>query len=79
MSVKRSWTFVCRIAFMETMISFIDHSDAGLLDAYSQTVTGVVSDVAESVVHIESAGEVEPWMTTIGHGPSKVPVRLQFS
>lgn len=37
---------------METLISFIDHSDAGLLDAYSQTVTGVVSDVAESVVHI---------------------------
>ena len=24
----------------------------------------------------ESAGPVEPWMTTIGHGPAKLPVKL---
>ncbi len=35
--------------------------------------------VAESVAKIESAGPAEPWMTTIGHGPAKLPVRLRFS
>lgn len=41
---------------MENAISFLTHhpvNDAGLLDAYSKTVTGVVGTVAESVVHIE--------------------------
>jgi cytochrome P450 len=31
------------------------------------------------VAHIErfeAAGEPEPWMTTIGHGPAKLPVRF---
>jgi len=27
---------------------------------------------------IELAGEVEPWMTTVGHGPARLPVRLHF-
>jgi cytochrome P450 len=35
--------------------------------------------IAESVLHIEPAGVPEPWMTTIGHGPIKLPVRLRFS
>jgi cytochrome P450 len=35
--------------------------------------------VAESVTRIEAAGPPEPWMTTIGHGPIKLPVRLRFS
>jgi cytochrome P450 len=35
--------------------------------------------VAESVTRIEPAGMPEPWMTTIGHGPAKLPVRLYFS
>ena len=35
--------------------------------------------VAESVTRIEAAGPAEPWMTTIGHGPAKLPVRLNFS
>ncbi|PSL46359.1 S1-C subfamily serine protease [Chitinophaga niastensis] len=41
---------------MENSISFLTHqasNDMSLLDAYSQTVTGVVGSVAESVVHIE--------------------------
>jgi S1-C subfamily serine protease len=41
---------------MENALNFLAHdpvNDAGLLDAYSQTVTGVVGTVAESVVHIE--------------------------
>jgi 4-methoxybenzoate monooxygenase (O-demethylating) len=35
--------------------------------------------IAESVQHIEPAGVPEPWMTTIGHGPIKLPVRLRFN
>ena len=39
---------------MNNTISFIDHtSDAGLLDAYSKTITGVVGEIAQSVVHIQ--------------------------
>jgi len=42
---------------METNYSFIDYtaapSDDHLLDAYSRTITGVVSQVAEAVVHIQ--------------------------
>lgn len=45
---------------MENMHSFIDysprharHDDAGLLDSYSRTITGVVGQVAEAVVHIQ--------------------------
>lgn len=35
-------------------ISFIDHiPDEKLLDAYSQTITGVVSETAQAVVHIQ--------------------------
>jgi len=32
--------------------------------------------IVEHVERFESAGEVEPWMTTIGHGPAKLPVKL---
>ncbi len=35
--------------------------------------------VAESVAAIEAAGPVEPWMTTIGHGPARLPLKLRFS
>jgi len=39
---------------MDNTISFIDHiPDAGLLDAYSKTITGVVGEIAHSVVHIQ--------------------------
>ena len=35
-------------------ISFVDHSpDHDLLDAYSRTITGVVSETAQAVVHIQ--------------------------
>lgn len=45
-----------RLHIMDNSISFLTHqasNDRSLLDAYSQTVTGVVGTVAESVVHIE--------------------------
>jgi len=29
------------------------------------------------IEHFEPAGEPEPWMTTIGHGPAKLPLRLR--
>ncbi len=32
--------------------------------------------VARHVQSFEAAGEPEPWMTTIGHGPDKLPVRF---
>lgn len=39
---------------MDNTISFIEHTpDAGLLDAYSKTITGVVGEIAQSVVHIQ--------------------------
>lgn len=34
--------------------------------------------VTEAVTRIEAAGVPEPWMTTIGHGPATLPVRLHF-
>ncbi len=34
--------------------------------------------VAGSISRIEPAGKPEPWITTVGHGPIKVPVRLSF-
>lgn len=34
------------------MIQLIEHNDSQLLDAYSRTITGVVSSVSEAIVHI---------------------------
>ncbi len=36
----------------------------------------LLGELIKRVDRIELAGEPEPWMTTIGHGPIKVPVRL---
>lgn len=43
---------------LETAVQFVQHSDQGLLDAYSHTVTSVVNTVAEAVVHIEVSKNV---------------------
>ncbi len=32
--------------------------------------------LVQHIERFESAGEPEPWMTTIGHGPAKLPVRF---
>jgi cytochrome P450 len=32
--------------------------------------------IASHIERFEPAGEPEPWMTTVGHGPEKLPVRL---
>lgn len=34
--------------------------------------------IAREVTSIEKAGEAEPWMTTVGHGPTRLPVKLHF-
>lgn len=36
----------------------------------------LLTEIARRIARIELAGEVEPWMTTIGHGPEKLPLRL---
>jgi len=35
--------------------------------------------LAESIEQFQAAGEPEPWMTTIGHGPIRLPVRAVFA
>jgi hypothetical protein len=34
--------------------------------------------VAASVAGMEPAGPAEPWITTVGHGPIRLPLRLRF-
>jgi len=36
----------------------------------------LIGALARHVARFEAAGSPEPWMTTIGHGPYKLPVRL---
>ena len=35
--------------------------------------------MARNIERFEAAGEPEPWMTTIGHGPAKLPVRVFYA
>ena len=35
--------------------------------------------LAERITGFEAAGEPEPWMTTIGHGPIRLPVKASFA
>jgi cytochrome P450 len=39
----------------------------------------LLGELIKHVERFEPAGEPEPWMTTIGHGPVKLPVRLHFA
>jgi S1-C subfamily serine protease len=51
---------------MDNTISFIDNiADAGLLDAYSKTITGVVGEIAQSVVHIQVQKKIKERRTGI--------------
>ena len=34
--------------------------------------------IVGEVARIEPAGAAEPWMTTVGHGPARLPIRLHF-
>ena len=39
----------------------------------------LLGEIARQVESIELAGAYEPWMTTVGHGPIRQPVRLNFA
>jgi cytochrome P450 len=36
----------------------------------------LLTEVARQIDRMEMAGEPEPWMTTIGHGPARLPLRI---
>jgi hypothetical protein len=38
--------------------------------------SALLTELVRRVARIEIAGDPEPWMTTIGHGPAKLPIRL---
>jgi cytochrome P450 len=46
-----------------------------LAQTEAQALLGAIVRAVES---FEIAGEYEPWMTTVGHGPMRQPVRLNF-
>ena len=39
----------------------------------------LLSALVDQVEEFTAEGEVEPWLTTVGHGPARLPVRLRFS
>jgi cytochrome P450 len=39
----------------------------------------LLGEIVRQVESIELAGAYEPWMTTVGHGPIRQPVKLKFS
>lgn len=47
-----------------------------LAQAEAQALLGTL---VREVAGFEIAGDYEPWMTTVGHGPMKQPVRLKFA
>jgi cytochrome P450 len=47
-----------------------------LAQTEAQALLGAILREVES---FEIAGEYEPWMTTVGHGPMRQPVRLNFA
>ncbi len=53
----------------------------GVHSCVGRVLAGLEADallgaIAEHIERFEAAGEPEPWMTTIGHGPAKLPVRF---
>ena len=53
------------------------HACVGRTLAYMEA-DALLGALVGAVERIELVGDVEPWMTTVGHGPAKVPVRLFF-
>ena len=39
----------------------------------------LLGQIVAQVERIEVAGPYEPWMTTVGHGPIRQPVKLEFA
>jgi len=53
------------------------HACVGRTLAYMEA-DALLGALARDLDRIEIAGEIEPWMTTVGHGPARLPVRLHF-
>jgi 4-methoxybenzoate monooxygenase (O-demethylating) len=41
--------------------------------------SAMLGEIVARVVAIELAGPYEPWMTTVGHGPIRQPIKLKFA
>lgn len=41
--------------------------------------TALLGAIVRNVESIEIAGDYEPWMTTVGHGPIRQPIKLNFA
>lgn len=41
--------------------------------------SALLGAIVEQVESIELAGDYEPWMTTVGHGPIRQPIKLNFA
>lgn len=54
------------------------HACVGRTLAYMEA-DALLGALARDLERVELVGEVEPWMTTVGHGPAKLPVRLHFA
>lgn len=52
-----------------SFVGYAPRTDAELLDGYSRTITGVVGQVAEAVVHIQVQKPAEIGRVEIGRGP----------
>ena len=39
----------------------------------------LLGEIVSQVESIELAGPYKPWMTTVGHGPIRQPIKLQFA
>jgi len=53
------------------------HACVGRTLAYMEA-DALFGALVPALERIELAGAIEPWMTTVGHGPARVPVRLHF-
>jgi len=53
------------------------HACVGRTLAYMEA-DALFGALVPALERIELAGEIEPWMTTVGHGPARLPVRLHF-
>jgi cytochrome P450 len=54
------------------------HACVGRTLAYMEA-EALLGAIVRDVDRIELVGEIEPWMTTVGHGPAKLPVKLHFA
>jgi cytochrome P450 len=54
------------------------HACVGRTLAYMEA-DALLGALLDALDHIELAGAVEPWMTTVGHGPARLPVRFHFA